>query len=84
MKQSSYEFEEITQKLATYTLVQNFLSPNQIMNNENIIFMALVKTINHLDFSKTKKTKNVIIPHYFLECLKNPSILAKFQYQDIA
>jgi hypothetical protein len=71
MEQSSYKFEEITKKLSTYTLVQNFLSPNQSMNNENIITMPLVKTTNHLDFSKTKIANNVINPHYFLECFEN-------------
>jgi hypothetical protein len=40
MEQSSNEFEEITKKLATYTLVQDFLSPDQIMNDENIITVA--------------------------------------------
>jgi hypothetical protein len=71
MEQSSDKFEEITKKLATNTLVQNFLSPNQIMNDENIIIMALVKTTNHLDFSNTKIPNNVIIPHYFLACFEN-------------
>jgi len=65
MEQSLDKFEETTKKLAIDTLVQNFLSLDQIMNDENIITMALVKTINHLDFSKTKVTKNVIIPLFF-------------------
>jgi hypothetical protein len=37
MEQSLDKFEEIIEKLAVDILVQNFLLPNQIMNDENII-----------------------------------------------
>ncbi len=40
MEQSSDKFKEITKKLAINTLVQNFLLPDQIMNDENIIIVA--------------------------------------------
>ncbi len=40
MEQNSDKFEEIIGKLAINTLVQNFLSLDQIMNDENIITMA--------------------------------------------
>jgi hypothetical protein len=40
MEQSLDKFKEITKKLAINTLVQNFLLPDQIMNDENIIIVA--------------------------------------------
>jgi hypothetical protein len=36
-----------------------------------LLLWPLVKTTNHLDFSKTKIVKNVIIPHYSLEYFEN-------------
>jgi len=40
MEQSLDKFEEIIEKLAVDILVQNFLLPNQIMNDENIIIVT--------------------------------------------
>jgi hypothetical protein len=78
MEQSLEKFEEITKKLAINIFIQDFLLLDQIMNDENIITMALVKTTNHLDFSKTKIVMNVIIPHYFLEYFENLQLWPNF------
>jgi hypothetical protein len=50
MEQSLDKFEEIIEKLATNTLVQNFLLPDQIMNDENIIIVAPSQDYKPLEF----------------------------------
>jgi len=57
MEQNSDKFEEIIEKLATNILVQNILSPDQIMNDENINIVALgqdYKPLGPFQYQNTK------------------------------
>jgi hypothetical protein len=84
MEQNSNKFEKMIEKLATNTLVQNFLSPNQIINDENIIItMALGQDYKPLRLFQDQSNKECNYFTLFFGMSQKPSILAKFQYQDI-
>jgi len=57
MEQNSDKFEEIIEKLATNILVQNILSPNQIMNDENINIVAPGQDYKPLGLFQYQNTK---------------------------
>jgi hypothetical protein len=65
MEQSLDKFEEIIEKLATYTLVQDFLLLNQIMNDENIITMALSQNYKPLGLFQDQNNKKCNYPTLF-------------------
>jgi hypothetical protein len=84
MEQSLDKFEETTKKLAINTLVQNFLSFDQTMNDENIITMAPSQDYKPLGLFQDQNSKKCKYPTLFFGVSQKPSILAKILYQDIA
>jgi hypothetical protein len=71
MEQSLDKFEGTTKKLAIDTLVQNFLSFDQIMNDENIITMAPSQDYKPLGLFQDQSNKKCNYPTFFLDCLEN-------------
>jgi hypothetical protein len=65
MEQSLDKFEELIEKLAAYTLVQNFLSLDQIMNDENIITMALSQDYKPLGLFQDQNSEECNYPTLF-------------------
>jgi hypothetical protein len=57
MEQNSNKFEEIIEKLATNILVQNILSPDQIMNDEDINIVALGQDYKPFELFQYQNTK---------------------------
>jgi len=65
MEQRLDKFEETTKKLAIDTLVQNFLSLDQIMNDENIITMAPSQDYKPLGLFQDQSNKKCNYPTFF-------------------
>jgi hypothetical protein len=78
------KFEEKFENVTIDNLMQIFLSTNQIMNDENVITMGPSQDYKSLRPFKDPNNKECNYPTLFFGMLKKPSILARFQYQDIA
>jgi hypothetical protein len=74
------KFEEIFEKCTTNILMQFFLSTNQIMNDENVIIVALGQGHKPLGFFQDLNGENCNYRTLFSGMLKKSPILAKFQY----
>jgi hypothetical protein len=67
MEQNLDKFEEITKKLTTYTLVQDFLSLDHIMNDGNIIIVATTQGHKPLGLFQDQNNKECNYPTLFFK-----------------
>ncbi len=65
-------------------MVQNFLSLDQIMNDENFIIVILSQDYKPIGLFQDQNNKECNYSTLFFGMFRKPSILAKFRYQDIA